>query len=235
MQMDYVKEVERFLVEKRNGGLMIFHKEWLLIEKWESMGIPVNIVKEGIDNAIEGLNFSKKGKIMTVPTLEYCEKHILKYWKDFKENKTGKSEVLEEMKEPENYNQNFLNFLQSLRGNIEEEMKTLEKKDLSIAEKLKDMLLSGIEKIEENTKGLKIKNIEKLIEEIESLDSMVLNKAKQMIDENTFLSLREECEKKLLPYRKKMEEKDYNESLKAMVDSRLRRKFGFRTLLDIDF
>ena len=114
-------------------------------------------------------------------------------------------------------------------------MKTLEKKDLSIAEKLKDMLLSGIEKIEENTKGLKIKNIEKLIEEIESLDSMVLNKAKQMIDENTFLSLREECEKKLLPYRKKMEEKDYNESLKAMVDSRLRRKFGFRTLLDIDF
>ena len=139
------------------------------------------------------------------------------------------------MKEPENYNQNFLNFLQSLRGNIEEEMKTLEKKDLSIAEKLKDMLLSGIEKIEENTKGLKIKNIEKLIEEIESLDSMVLNKAKQMIDENTFLSLREECEKKLLPYRKKMEEKDYNESLKAMVDSRLRRKFGFRTLLDIDF
>ena len=52
MQMDYVKEVERFLVEKRNGGLMIFHKEWLLIEKWESMGIPVNIVKEGIENNI---------------------------------------------------------------------------------------------------------------------------------------------------------------------------------------
>lgn len=233
--MDYVKEVERFLVEKRNSGLMIFHKEWLLIEKWESMGIPVNIVKEGIDNAIEGLNFSKKGKLLTVPTLECCEKYVLKYWKDFKENKTGKQDLFEERKEPENYNQNFLNFLQSLRRKIEEEMKALEKKNLSIAEELKEILFSGIEKIEEKTKGLKIKSIEKLIEEIESLDSMVLNKTKQLIDEKTLSSLREECEKKLLPYRKKMEDKDYNVSLKAIVDSRLRREFGFRTLLDIDF
>ena len=234
-KMDYAKEVESFLVAKRNSGLMIFHKEWLLIEKWESMGIPVNIVKDGIDNAIEGLNFSKKGKVLTVPTLEYCEKYVLKYWKNFKENKTGKSEVLEEIKRPENYNQDFLNFLQSLRRKIEEEMESIEKKNSSIAEELKKMLFSGIEKIEEKTKSLKIKNIEKLVEEIESLDCMVLNKTKQLIDEKTFLSLREECEKKLLPYRKKMEEKDYNESLKAMVDSRLRRKFGFRTLLDIDF
>ncbi len=232
--MDYVKEVESFLVAKRNGGLMIFHKEWLLIEKWESMGIPVNIVKDGIDNAIEGLNFSKKGKILTVPTLDYCEKYVLKYWKNFKENKTGKSEVFEEKKDSENRNQDFLLFFQSLRKKIEEEMESVKKKNLSIAEKLKEMLFSEIEKIEEKTKDLKIKSIEKLVEEIDSLDNMALNKTKQLIDEKIFLSLKKECEKKLLPYRKKMEEKDYSESLKAIVDSRLRREFGFRALLEID-
>ena len=233
--MDYVREVEKFLIEKRNKGLMIFHRDWLLIEKWEAWGIPIKIVKEGIDSALTGLNFSQKGEFHTVPTLTYCEHQVLKLWKHFKESRVGKLQDFENHREYLPFVEKALRYLQNLCRRLEDDIKARKEKNYAISKELKYWLFSNLEKIEKKVRDNKIAEMGKLEEELERLDNQILNKIKEIIGEKTFLAMKEECEKRLSPYRGRMEGSDYSESLEAMLASRLRREYGLRSLLEEDF
>ena len=234
--MDYIREVEKILIEKRNKGLMLFHRDWLIIEKWKALGIPVKIIKEGIDSAITGLNFSQKGEFYTVPTLAYCEKQVLKTWKDFKESRVGRQRVCEESKEKAPFCQIALEYLNCLHRKIEVDVEIRQEKEQSvIPEDLKHRLFSDLETLGEKIKNNELKEEEKLEEELKSLDVEILNSLKQAIDEKRLSSLKEECRKKLLPYRNRMEKKDYFDSLEAMLDQKVRQEFGFRDLTEEEF
>jgi len=234
--MDYIREVEKILIEKRNKGLMLFHKDWLIIEKWKALGIPVKIVKEGIDSAITGLNFSQKGEFYTVPTLAYCEKQVLKTWKDFKESRVGRSRVCDEDKEKAPFSHRALEYLDNLQRRIERDIETRKgKESVVIPEDLERKLLSNLKDLVKKIKNNEVEEEGEFEEELKSLDVGILNSLKQAIDEKKLSSFKNECRKKLLPYRNRMEDKDYTESLEAMLDQKIRQEFGFRNLSEEEF
>jgi len=233
--MDYVREVEKFLIEKRNKGLMIFHRDWLLIEKWEAWGIPIKIVKEGIDSALTSLNFSQKGELHTVPTLTYCEHKVLTLWKHFKENRVGKLRDFENHGKDLPFIEKALRYLQNLCMRLEDDIKARKEKNYRIFKELKYWLFSKLEELERKLREDTITEMKELEKELQRLDNELLNKIKEIIGEKTFLAMKEECEKRLSPYRGRMEERDYSESLEAMLASRLRRKYGLRSLLGDEF
>jgi hypothetical protein len=49
---DYYSAVEHYFVSLRGSPLFITPKEWALVHRWRSSGIPIRVVQEGLDRAL---------------------------------------------------------------------------------------------------------------------------------------------------------------------------------------
>ncbi|MBI5416460.1 hypothetical protein HZA55_00700 [Candidatus Poribacteria bacterium] len=94
----YLDEIEKYFIKKRKKFLILNPRDWVLIEKWYNMGIPIKVVKKGVDQSFETFfsneENSKSGR--TLNTIRYCESVILELWREYKENSIGVNHSEEE-------------------------------------------------------------------------------------------------------------------------------------------
>ena len=99
---EYTNRITEYFLHKRGEGLILSPKNWMIIEKWEKIGIPLHIVIQGIDKTFE--NFSATDiQRKKIRYLAYCEPEILHLWKGYQKKEqesinteTSKSEKSEE-------------------------------------------------------------------------------------------------------------------------------------------
>lgn len=86
---EYKDRVREYFSHKKGDGLILSPTNWIVVEKWENMGIPLHVVIQGIDKTFENL---RSGGLQQkrVNYLGYCEPEILNLWKEYrKKNYTG--------------------------------------------------------------------------------------------------------------------------------------------------
>lgn len=76
----YYGDIETHFVERRGSPLFITPAEWALVAKWEEQGIPVHVVKEGIDRV-----FERPRAVVKLRKLGYCRQTVEAAFRRFRE------------------------------------------------------------------------------------------------------------------------------------------------------
>lgn len=89
---NFYTEIECLLLEKRGRGILISASDYRIMKKWEDMGIPIDVIKKGIDFSVDGIKFSKRDKVNGIITLSSCNRQVLKLWRERSEARRGLQE-----------------------------------------------------------------------------------------------------------------------------------------------
>ena len=81
---NYYSEVETYFIELRGSPLFITPSEWAIVANWEASGIPLKVVKEGIDRV-----FERPRKSSSALKLGYCEQAVAFAFRRFREIRLG--------------------------------------------------------------------------------------------------------------------------------------------------
>ncbi len=84
----YFQAVTRFFLEHRGAPFFLSAKEVDNIKEWKDMGIPLQIVREGIKDSFAALRRKPrpKGKMLS---LSFCRPYVLRGYEAYKERKVG--------------------------------------------------------------------------------------------------------------------------------------------------
>jgi len=83
----YFGDVEAHFIERRGSPLFITPAEWFLVSKWEEQGIPLDVVKQGIDRVFE------RPQAMAKPRkLGYCRQTVEAAFRRYREATLGGGE-----------------------------------------------------------------------------------------------------------------------------------------------
>jgi len=80
---EYKDRVREYFSHKKGDGLILSPTNWIVVGKWEKMGIPLHVVIQGIDKTFENL---RSGGLQQkrINYLGYCEPEILNSWKEYR-------------------------------------------------------------------------------------------------------------------------------------------------------
>lgn len=98
--MLYLSEIEEIFSKVRGVGLILSPLNWIIVERWEEMGIPLSVVSKGIKKSCKRLRVKER----RVDVLTYCEPGILELWKEHKKKLVG---APGEKKEREQYEKTY--------------------------------------------------------------------------------------------------------------------------------
>jgi hypothetical protein len=69
---NFFTEIEEYFWRKRGAHLLVSPMDWAIMETWQRAGIPVEAVQRGIDRAFESYGRSKRGAGRPLKSLAYC-------------------------------------------------------------------------------------------------------------------------------------------------------------------
>ncbi|UCC39426.1 MAG: hypothetical protein JSV96_16815 [Candidatus Aminicenantes bacterium] len=84
----YFQSIARHFLKLRGSPFFLSSKELHIIETWEKMKIPLQVVLEGVDRAFEknSLKRARKGKILS---LVFCNLQVLRAFEQFRDRRVG--------------------------------------------------------------------------------------------------------------------------------------------------
>jgi BirA family biotin operon repressor/biotin-[acetyl-CoA-carboxylase] ligase len=207
----YYQEVESHFVARRGSPLFISPSEWDLVWRWEQLGIPLEVVKEGIDRVFERPRTALKPR-----RLSYCRQTVEAAFRRFREaGLGGRGKAAEEGDS-------------GAAARIEEIAARLaelgpERAGLSpLGERTAAALRSLAARADETPDAIE--------RELGALDGTLLAEAEKVLDEAERSELRRGAESSLESYRERMPEKVYHAALESAYRRRIRRKLGLPTL-----
>lgn len=107
----YFQAITHHFLSRRGVPFFLSSTDIELIGTWEKMGIPLQVVLEGIERTFESER-SKPGRRRRIHSLAFCKLHVLKAFEQYRERKVGtrkrKEERDEKRKRIKNEVRNFL-------------------------------------------------------------------------------------------------------------------------------
>lgn len=190
---DYFGAVESHFVERRGSPLFITPAEWFLVAKWEEQGIPLHVVREGID-----LVFERPQAAARPRKLGYCRQTVEAAYRRFREVSLGGG---------------------SARGPVEDRFDVTAHLSRLASELTKAApdLAARVEALAES--GESLRAIEDALTEI---DDQLVESAERELGDAERDALRRDAAQSLAAYRDRMPEKVYQSALKSAYRRRLR-------------
>jgi biotin-[acetyl-CoA-carboxylase] ligase BirA-like protein len=217
---NYYASVEKHFIERRGSPLFITPSEWQLVWKWEQQGIPLNVVKEGIDRVFERPAARRRPR-----KLGYCRQTVEAAHRRFCEAALGvsRSSVEDESKEVREHWHDLVTKLREARQLWRE-------RDESIAE--------AVASCEGRLEALLARfTAESLVEAEEALSSeeeRLLDAIENRLGAERRESILQEAEASLADYRHRMPENVHASAVRSAYRRRLRLEIGIPTLSLLD-
>ena len=199
-QQGYFAGVEAHFVERRGSPLFITPAEWFLISKWEEQGIPLDVVKEGIDRV-----FERPQAAVKLRKLGFCRQTVEAAFRRFREVTLGGGEN---------------------RGPVEDRFDAAA--HLSrLASKLSG--LSGLAVVSDlaarvEALGDSGETLPRIEDALTAIDDQLVENAEDALDENERDALLSDAGASLASYRDRMPDKVYQAALRSAYRRRLRDK-----------
>ncbi len=90
MSDSYFLEIEAHFAERRKTPFILSAKDWALMKKWHTDGVPLPVVIEAIDSVFERNESSGRKKVIS--SLSYCRHAVKELWDERKELTVGAHE-----------------------------------------------------------------------------------------------------------------------------------------------
>ena len=211
----YYEEVESYFVSRRGSPLFITPSEWDLVWCWEQLGIPIAVVKEGIDRVFE------RPKTLSKPRrLGYCRQTVEAAFRRFREASLGGR--ANATAEEDSGAKAHLTEVSSRLRDLAAVWLDKEREYALFLERTSDALRSLSERAEEAPDEVERK--------LTAIDGKLVVESETVLGDATREELRREAESSLESYRERMPEKIYRAALESGYRRRLRTKLGLPTL-----
>jgi biotin-(acetyl-CoA carboxylase) ligase len=211
----YYEEVESYFVARRGSPLFITPGEWDLVWRWEQAGIPLAVVKEGIDRVFERPRTSLKPR-----RLGYCRQTVEAAFRRYQESSLGKRAAAAEEEEPGVTRR--LVELASRLGLLSAEWSEKEGGLVPCLEQAAETVRS-LSEAARTAPG----EVER---ELAAIDGRLVVECETVLGETERGELKREAESSLESYRGRMPEKVYRAALESAYRKRLRKRIGIPTL-----
>ncbi len=209
----YYQEVESHFVARRGSPLFITSSEWDLVWRWEQLGIPVEVVKEGIDRV-----FDRPKTHLKPRRLSYCRQTVEAAFRRYREASLGRREAVSKREE-----QGAGDRLAEIASRLGELAESEKKRELSLLlERARDAVRSLARRGEGSP--------EELEHALSALDFKLMAEVEAVLESAEREELRRQAESSLEPYRERMPEKIHRAAVESAYRRRLRRKLGLPTL-----
>ena len=197
---NYYGEVETYFVERRGSPLFITPAEWALVAKWEVKGIPIHVVKDGIDRVFERPQAATKPR-----KLGYCRQTVEAAFRRFREVSFGAQGDGAKTRD---------------RSSAKEDRMDVAAHLASLVAELSDLapeLASQVAQL--GASGASLHAIEDVLTKI---DEKLIDTAEEAMDATERGSIQADAARSLASYRDRMPEKVYRSALKSAYRRRLR-------------
>ncbi len=211
----YYEEVESYFVARRGSPLFIAPSEWDLVRRWEQQGIPLAVVKEGIDRV-----FGRPKTLLKPRRLGYCRQTVEAAFRRLRESSLGRR-----------------------TGGTAQDDSSASAHLTEVTSRLKDLAAAWSETESElsllfERTAVAVHSLSKRAEEapdevereLTALDGKLVVESEAVLGDAVREALRREAESSLESYRERMPERIYRAALESGYRRRLRRKLGLPTL-----
>jgi hypothetical protein len=219
IEESYYAEVESHFVERRGSPLFISPNEWQLVYEWEQMGVPIEVVKDGIDRV-----FERPKSRLRPRKLGYCRQTVAALYRRVREAGVGGRPA--EASSPDE--------AESLASRLDELSDAL----LRTAAELpagSEAFAATLGQAARRVRGLgpmldpgeRVENVEATLAE---LDRELLSGCESVVGETLRTSLEQQASSSLEPYRERMPAKVYRAALESAYRRRLRKELRLPVL-----
>lgn len=84
---NYFTEIEETFVRRRGKHLLLSPNDWVLMESWKQMGIPLHVVLRGVETAFD--SYESRPRKRSVKSLYYCQEEVEAQFAEWVESQTG--------------------------------------------------------------------------------------------------------------------------------------------------
>lgn len=231
---EYTNRITEYFLHKKGEGLILSPKNWMIIEKWEKIGIPLHIVIHGIDKTFENLSAGDTQR-KKIHYLAYCEPEILHLWKDYQKKgwggintKTSKSDKSKEnqKKASEYVTGKIVKLITQLTESLQKKGQSQEMCEAIAHIQLKKKLHNMLQDIRKSPQI----NIELIEKQLQNLDEQLVQSLLQAVHPHRIEALRLAAEKGIRNYKNQMETIAYQETVQAHFTVLLREEFDIHRL-----
>ena len=212
---DYYEEVESYFVARRGSPLFITPSEWDLVLRWEQLGIPLAVVKEGIDRV-----FERPKTLLKPRRLGYCRQTVEAAFRRFRESSLGGRGAGTSSEDA-----GAEAHLRKASSRLRELAAALPEKERGLAPFL-ERAADAVRSLSERA-GEAPGEVER---ELTALDEELVVESEAVLGDTEQDELRREAESSLDSYRERMPEKIYRAALGSAYRRRLRKRIGLPTL-----
>ena len=197
---NYFTEVEEHFQQARGSGLFLLSPlDWALLESWKESGVPLEAALKGIERAFEKYH-KRKRKFRQVNSVAYCTQEVLEAAREMAEGDTraGPSERSPDQGfEPER----IASYLAENAGYVRQAAERLAPAQ---AGTLRETAIS-LDKLAEAAKAGDMDDLEAVEQRLTVMEERMLAAVMQGLSEDDMLSIRQEMDSQLAPYRAKMQ------------------------------
>jgi hypothetical protein len=208
----YYTEVEAHFVSRRGSPLFITPSEWDLVWRWEQLGIPLPVVKEGIDRV-----FDRPRTLLKPRRLGYCRQTVEAAFRRFREARAGERNAgAPEVTAAESSGRARL---EEIASRLRQVAANCSAPAVARAGDQVELLRGGVDQSPGEVE-----------EALSAIDRDLVRICEALLDHASLKELRGDAERTLESYRERMPEKVYQAAVESAYRKRLRRKLGLPTL-----
>jgi transcriptional regulator with XRE-family HTH domain len=211
----YYAEVESYFVERRGSPLFISPGEWHLVSRWEELGIPLSVVKEGIDRVFERPKSRLKPR-----KLGYCRQTVESTFRRFREARLG----LREGESESAVSAAVSAQLNEIKDRLQAAEERFGSRSERFARALGEISALVASAIEQDQAGPSPTRLPELEDALTEADRRLIEEAETVVEEPVRAALRKQAASTLEPYRERMPKKVYRSALESAYRRRLRQK-----------
>lgn len=212
IEESYYVEVESHFVERRGSPLFITPDEWQLVCEWEQMGVPLQVVKEGIDRVFERPRTRLKPR-----KLGYCRQTVLAAFRRFREAGVGSGSGPASSRDE---TESLFSRLDEISGRFLRAADRLDSTCTSFASALR----SAAERVRDLRPSLEGGELGRVESSLAEIDRALLSEGEQAVSQERRSALEREASASLAPYRDRMPENVHGAALESAYRRRLRQE-----------
>jgi len=237
--MNFYKAVEEYFLLRRGRlyGMSSYNllspKEIHLIKEWEELGIPIKVIKNGIDESLKRFLDNYPSRRDEPPGLMYCKPTVLKYWRRYKEVKVGdKDSVRDEMEVPSSAYAMLSPLVDALEIYLQNKLEKVDDSTRVRIEKAINETKATLEKMidEYERKALTSAIINDIGNELINRRSIIIKEISSALSLGSVKSIMRKVHYEIGSHRHRMERSSYRETRRELFNDMILREFGLPEL-----
>lgn len=230
---NYFTEVEEEFVRRRGKPMLISPMDWALVESWKAAGIPLHIVLRAINEAFDAYD-ARAQKYRKINSIFYCQQQVEATFAEYRLAQVGGDPASERSESGESSGPGPAadrpafpkDVLFGFLARCDDELRAAASRASSSGRTaLENAIVRSRARLREITvevEGSARVDAEALERDLDGLDRMIMEAARESFGEEEIKKLRAEAESYLRSYRKKMDKSIYEQTVQNFIARRLR-------------